>query len=84
MDAVVDERKLAENLAENLKRLLVERDWSQAELARRSQQRNMEISRICNALYLPNLSAVVRIAEALQVSVDYLLADHPEFSQQAS
>jgi transcriptional regulator with XRE-family HTH domain len=83
MDAVIDEDRLLRNISDNIVQLLKERNWSQAELARRTGQTGTEISRIINAKYLPNVGILAKVADALQVTLDFLAYSHPEISSPA-
>lgn len=65
------------NLAANLTRLLHDRDWSQSELARRTTDPIMTISRICRGQNAPTAGVLTRIAEALDVSIDRLVSPPP-------
>ena len=62
-------------LGERIKALRKERGWSQAELGERIATDSQRISRYENERITPNIDAVIRLAEALDVSTDYLLID---------
>lgn len=61
------------NLTANMKRLRKERNWTQAELARRVGANLSHINRIENEKYVPSVETVIQIADALEVSIDYLV-----------
>lgn len=78
---VITDKETKENLAANVLRLLKSRRINQSELARLSGERVMMISRVCRAQHVPLATVLVRLAEALDVSIDRLLAPPPEFSK---
>lgn len=62
-------------LGERIKALRKEHGWSQAELGERIATDSQRISRYENERITPNIDALIRLAEALDVSTDYLLID---------
>lgn len=73
--------RMMENVAKNLRSLIEDRGWAQADLARASGLTENVISGILRKKNVPNVVAMVRIAEALRTTVDYLVRDHKkEFS----
>lgn len=64
---------IKEILSERLHNLLEELDMSQAELSKRSSVTEATISNFLNCKQLPKLEVVSKIADVLNVSVDYLL-----------
>jgi transcriptional regulator with XRE-family HTH domain len=63
-------------LADRIKQLRTEAGLSQAELAKRVGSTDArQISRYENGRITPSLDATIRIAEALNVSLDYLAID---------
>ncbi len=62
-------------IGERIKTLRAERRWSQGELATAIGADPGQISRYENAHIAPSADAIVRLAEALDVSCDYLLID---------
>lgn len=62
-------------LGDRIKELRKERGWSQDELAAKVGSDARGISRYENARITPSLDALVRIAEALNVSLDHLAID---------
>lgn len=71
MSTVTDEVAMAV-LAQNLKAALDARDMSQRELSRSTGDPIMTINDIVNAKSLPRIGVVVRIADALGLSIDEL------------
>ena len=65
---------MSSELAENLRRLRLERKWTQVELAKRAGTRPVRIAELeRRAVTDPRLSRVVALADALEVSVDELV-----------
>lgn len=62
-------------LGDRIKELRKERGWSQDELAAKAGSDARGISRYENGRITPSLDALVRIAEALNVSLDHLAID---------
>lgn len=62
-------------LAERIKQLRTEAGWSQDDLATRVGTDARAISRYENNKITPSLEAVIRIAEAFNVSLDHLAVD---------
>lgn len=58
---------------DRLKALRTEAGWSQAELAAKIDSDARQVSRYENSKVAPGLEAVIRMAQAFNVSVDYLL-----------
>lgn len=73
--ATIDEEGVAMPIGERIKELRKERAWSQAELGEKVGTDSQRISRYENGRLTPSLAAAVRIAEALDVSVDYLVIE---------
>lgn len=65
-------------LAQNLRRLRTERGWSQAELAEQVGVHLTHVSRVETGKYTPGLEFVVKAARAFGITVDELVAEHPE------
>ncbi len=59
-------------VAENLTRILNSRGMTQKALAKMAGEDEMTISRLCRRQVSPNVAVMVRIADALEVSVDKL------------
>jgi transcriptional regulator with XRE-family HTH domain len=62
-------------LGTRIKQLRKEAGWSQAELGDKIGTDSQRVSRYENERITPSLDAIVRIAEAFNVSIDYLLVD---------
>lgn len=62
--------------AEILNQELEKQKISQKELADRTDMTETSVSRYCNGNRTPNLEALVKIANELHVSTDYLLGRH--------
>jgi transcriptional regulator with XRE-family HTH domain len=60
------------SLGDNVKRIRKERGWSQAELADKIGAHLNHVSKIENSKYMPSFDTVQKLAEVLQVSLDYL------------
>ena len=62
-------------LAENLKRLRKKRGWSQSQLAEQIGSHLSHINRIETGKYNPSLDVVQKLANVLEVTIDYLVND---------
>jgi transcriptional regulator with XRE-family HTH domain len=62
-------------LGERLRQLRKEAGWSQAELGDKIGTDSQRVSRYETGKITPSLDAIVRIAEALNISIDHLLID---------
>jgi transcriptional regulator with XRE-family HTH domain len=62
-------------LGERIRQLRKEHGWSQAELGSKVGTDSQRISRYENGRITPSVEALVRLADALEVSVDYLLRE---------
>jgi len=71
----IDEEGVAMPLGERIRELRKEHGWSQAELGEKVAADSQRISRYENGRLTPSLAAAVRLAEALDVSVDYLVIE---------
>ena len=58
----------------HVSRFMVDRKMSQATLSRVTEESEMTISRVVRGKHVPNSPLLHRLAEALQVSTDELLA----------
>lgn len=63
-----------ENIPENVSLLMSAKNLTQSELARKTGDNRMYISRVVRGEILPNAPALARIAEALGVSSERLMA----------
>ena len=76
MSTVMTDEQTIKNIAENVARLLEEKGMSQAELARATKESEMNISRLVRGTNMPGAAMLSRVADALGVSVDYLISRH--------
>lgn len=60
-------------ISDNLQRALKERNMTQAELARQTGIDPANISMYCTGAHTPGIDKLVRIADALHVSLDELV-----------
>lgn len=67
-----------EYLGTNIGAHLTEIGWTQERLAYEAGETPMTISRIVRKIHVPNAAILARIAEALGVSVDFLLREPPK------
>ena len=63
-------------LGERIKQLRKEHGWSQHQLAEAINSDARQVSRYEAAKITPSLDALARIAETLNISLDYLVFDH--------
>jgi len=66
-----------DNLAVNVRRLLEDRNMSQADLARRAGESENAISRVVRGCLLASSGTIARIAGAFDVSIDRLVTPSP-------
>ena len=78
MSIVIQNEQTRQNIAENLRRILQDRGLTQVSLASMSGDTEMTISRVCRGICTPGVGVIVRIAEALDVSIDRLAGAPPE------
>lgn len=57
----------------NLKKLMIEREMTAADIARKSGMTQAALSRYINGKRTPNLNSVIKIAKALNVPIELLL-----------
>jgi transcriptional regulator with XRE-family HTH domain len=62
-------------LGDRIRQLRKEAGWSQAELGDKIGTDSQRVSRYETGKITPSLDAIVRIAEALNISIDHLLID---------
>lgn len=75
------DRELAYSIAQAVFDLRTQRGWSQGELAQRSGTKQPAISAVENAVTLPTLGKLLRIADALGVRVKVTLEEPGETAQ---
>lgn len=74
MSTVITNDEAKERIGVNVSRYMVEKNMSQAELSRITGESEMTISQIVRSKHVPNSAILHRIAEALQVKMDELVA----------
>lgn len=72
---MLDDKTVQERLSANILHFLSMHKMTQQQLARKTGETDMFVSRIVRKIHIPNVAAMSRIAEALDVSVDQLLAE---------
>jgi transcriptional regulator with XRE-family HTH domain len=77
MSTVISDEQARNNIAANLQRIIEERGITQTQLAAQSDQPIMTINRLVRGQNEPRIALVARVAEALDVSVDRLVAAPP-------
>lgn len=75
---LLTDNEIKANISANLRRLLDLRGWAQSDLARESDVKEMMISLVVRGISLPGISIAARIADALETSIDKLIAPPPE------
>jgi transcriptional regulator with XRE-family HTH domain len=63
-------------LAENIKHSRKKKGWSQAELAEKIGSHLSHVTRMETGKYNPSVDVLVKLADALEVSVDQLLSEN--------
>jgi transcriptional regulator with XRE-family HTH domain len=66
------------NIARNLKRLRKERGYTQGELAKKINAHMGHISRIETGKYNPSVDILIKLAEALEVTLDSMVGQNPD------
>ncbi len=69
---------VVQNIANNIRRLLQDRNLSQTELARLTGESDMNISRVTRGESVVGIGIATRIAEVFDVSIDRLVSPPPE------
>lgn len=57
----------------NLKKIMIEREMTAADIARKSGMTQAALSRYINGKRTPNLNSVIKIAKALNVPIELLV-----------
>ncbi|MCL6592259.1 MAG: helix-turn-helix domain-containing protein [Firmicutes bacterium] len=68
------------NISEKIKKLRLNKGWSQTQLAKKLNTQSQNISRYERGIFTPSTEALAKFAEVFGVSVDYLLNDEVEDS----
>ena len=84
MQVMLTDEQLLINIASNIQRLLLEREWTQSQLARETGLPQVTVNRICNGKNMPLASVLARIADAFRTSTDWLMAAHEENSRRTA
>jgi transcriptional regulator with XRE-family HTH domain len=71
----LSDERIAQNIADNLHRLLRDRGINQSELARRAGISKMAVSRYLRLQIIPGSPALARMAHALCTTTDELVRD---------
>ncbi|HEY9050191.1 MAG TPA: helix-turn-helix transcriptional regulator [Gammaproteobacteria bacterium] len=71
-------------LGERIKRLRQERNWFQAQLAQRLSVHQKQVSGYERNVHVPSVEVLIRLAELLDVSLNYLAFENREDSRNAS
>lgn len=74
MSTVITNDETRERIAVHLPKYMADRKMSQATLSRITGESEMTISQVVRGLHVPNSAILHRIAEALQVKMDDLVA----------
>ena len=57
----------------NLKKLMIEREMTAADIARKTGMTQATLSRYINGKRIPNINSVIKIAKALNVPIELLV-----------
>jgi transcriptional regulator with XRE-family HTH domain len=71
---VITDDEAKQNIANNIRILLAERNWKQSDLASATGESEMRVSLAVRGRKLPSAAFLARIAEALNSTVDRLLS----------
>ena len=71
-------------IADNVRRLLAERGMNQRDLAKATGESDMRVSLLCRGERIPSAAFLARVAEALEVSADTILAPPPKKSRKTA
>ena len=74
MSTVITNDETKDRIGANVTRFMAERKMSQATLSRVTGESEMTISQVVRGKHVPNSAILHRIAEALQVKMDDLVA----------
>lgn len=74
MEDVIDDTTALRNIAINTRHFLQVKGMSQSDLARATGETRVFISNLVRGVYMPGAGALKRVADALDVSVDQLIA----------
>jgi len=71
-------------LGDRIKRLRQERNWSQAQLAQRLNLHQKQVSGYERNVHVPSVDVLIRLAELLNVSLDYLAFENRDDARSAT
>jgi transcriptional regulator with XRE-family HTH domain len=74
MQPVLSDEQAKQNIAVNVQALLDAREWNQRDLARAIDESDMRVSFLVRGVKLASAAMLARVAEALETTVDALLA----------
>jgi len=77
MSTMTSNEEVATNIGANLRRILEEKGWSQIQLSRETGDPHMTIVNAIRGQHNPSAALVGRMAEALGVTTDELIAPPP-------
>ena len=81
---MLTDQKAKENMAVNIAARMADLNWTQKDLAAAAGETSMSVSRIVRQKQMPSAAVLFRLAEALKVSVDYLLTRHTRPKKKAN
>jgi transcriptional regulator with XRE-family HTH domain len=81
---VLTDEEIKLNIAANSQRLLVIKRWSQKDLAEMAGVPPMTVSVLVRGEHMPGVGILSRVAEALDVTIDRLIAAPPSQKKQKS
>ena len=74
---LMQDRELRKAFGARVKQLRKQRHWTQKTLARKVEIRFQLLNKYEGGQHIPSVETLIRLAEALDVSVDYLLTGNP-------
>ncbi len=77
---MISDSQVLANVSANLQRILQDRGMSLRELARRTGEDPMTISRMARGKNIVSTAVIARVAEAFDVSIDRLTSNPPKKS----
>jgi transcriptional regulator with XRE-family HTH domain len=78
MSTVISEAEVVANIAYNVRVMMADRGWTQAELARRCAMSPMQINHIVHGRQQIGVFYVARLIEAFKCSFDQLIKEAPQ------
>lgn len=74
---LMQDSKLRKAFGARVKQLRKQRHWTQKELARKVEIRFQLLNKYEGGQHIPSVETLIRLADALDVTVDYLLTGNP-------